>query len=380
MRRISCVCLTVAALLGASTPVFCDDAGAVQAYGKGIDKLQDNDWSGAAAAFRQAVKMKPDYAAAYDKLGLALYDENHQMRAVTDFKLATAIDPRLTIAWYDLGMGFENMDKDVRLKTDARTRERMRQSDEPAAIAAYGNALEVSPSNDVWAEAHSHFRLGVLLRDKAIAAWVALHPDQSLVAPPAPVRGQSQAQTPSVEQANLKAAMGHLEQALTLMPDFPEDRNELGRLYDFIGRYHAAIDQYSRAIAEKPGYAEAYANRGVAWWKAGNWDRALADTRIATQVSPLFAGGHYDFAEVLYAHVQVLRISPTGTDESLIHLEARKAIDEFNLATAQDPAFMPAWYGLARAYAGYFDFPDAEKTYHKILSLDRRQRQAKVEL
>jgi tetratricopeptide (TPR) repeat protein len=205
--------------------------------------------------------------------------------------------------------------------------------------------------------------LGVLLRDDAMAAVEAAEA-AGLKADP--------------DKANLKEAMEHLEEANRLNTDFPEARNELGRLYDIIGRYPEAIAQYDKAIQGHSQYAEAYSNRGVAWWKAGNWDRALEDTRKATEIDPQFAGGHYNFAEVVFARVQELRQDGTAGLRSVIHQEAQKAVDEYRIATELDPDLMPAWYGLAKAYHGYFDFDNAAKTYQAILDKDKRQKRAKA--
>ncbi len=48
----------------------------------------------------------------------------------------------------------------------------------------------------------------------------------------------------------------------------------------------------------------------------------------------------------------------------MIHVRRlKKAVDEYRLATELDPSFMDAWYGLAKAYHGYFDYGNAAKTY-----------------
>ncbi len=165
---------------------------------------------------------------------------------------------------------------------------------------------------------------------------------------------------------------------MKLQIDFPEAYNELGRSYDLIGRYPEAIDVYTKAINGEKDYAEAYSNRGVAWWKAGNWDKALEDCRKAIEMDPKFAGGHYNFAEVVFARVQELRSKGLEGDRSLIHVEAQKAVDEYRVATELDPNFLEAWYGLAKAYHGYFDYGNAAKTYQAILDKDKRQKKAKA--
>lgn len=355
------------ALAFAAAPLPADETPAREAYGAGVDAFQLRHWSAAESHFRSAVKLKSDYAEAYDKLGESLFNEGKVMEAVTDFKLAVAIDPRLTQAWYDEGFGFENLDSDVALKDDDKTRAKLKKTEADDAIAAYRKALEVNPVNDGAALANVHYRLGVLLRDQAMKVWNENHPEDM----------SPTAEAPSLEGANLKEAMLHLEAANALNTDFPENRNELGRLYDIIGRYPEAIEQYDKAIRGQRNFAEAYSNRGVAWWKLGNWDRALEDERKATEIDPRFAGGHYNFGEVVFAHVQELRLAGTDSQRSTIHVEAQKAVDEYRVATQLDPGLMAAWYGLAKAYRGYFDFDNAEKTYNKILDMDKRQHKAK---
>src|SRR5205814_1581310 len=124
-----------------------------------------------------------------------------------------------------------------------------------------------------------------------------------------------------------------------------------------------------KAIEGHKYYAEAYSNRGVAWWHDGNWDNALADCRTAVEIDPKFAGGHYNFAEVVFARVQTL--SANG-DTAVVHQEVEKAIDEYTAATELDPAFMDAWLGLGRAYRAYHDYDKAIQTYEKVLAEDKR--------
>jgi tetratricopeptide (TPR) repeat protein len=363
MLRWTFAAVALAVAAGASA----DQTPAMLAYGRGIDCFQARNWSGAESAFRDAVRLKTDYAEAYDKLGESLFNQGKVFDAVTQFRLSVAIDPRLTVAWYDLGYGYENLDGDVKVKDDAKTRKKLMRTEVDQAIVAYQKALEVSEGNDLASRVNSHFRLGVLLRDRALAAWDAAHPEAS-TAPGAPL---------DMDKANLKEAMLHLEAANELNKDFPEARNELGRLYDVIGRYPEAIEQYDKAIRGDKNFAEAYSNRGVAWWKMGKWDRALEDERKAVEVDPNFAGGHYNFGEVVYAHVEELRLNGKDSERSVIHLESQKAVEEYTLATKLDPKFMAAWYGLAKAEEGYFDFAAAEKTYNQILAMDSRQHKAK---
>ena len=342
------------ALLSAPLPLLrADETPAMEAFYKGVETLQKRDWKGAEKRFRQAIELKHDYAEAYAKLGQSLFNQGRAMEAIEQYRHAAAVDPRLTEAWYGMGFAYENLGTDVRLKDDDKTKKKLGKTEAKDAIAAYQKAVGIAPPNDINAVGNAHFRLGVLLRAQALQG--------------------AQAAT----QANLKESIWHSEQAIKLITDFPEAYNELGRSYDLIGRYPEAIDMYSRAILDDKNYAEAYSNRGVAWWKAGNWDKALEDARKAIVLDPKFPGGHYNFAEVVFARVQELRARGLEGDRSLIHVEAQKAIDEYRVATELDPEFTEAWYGLAKAYQGYHDFDSAAKTYEAILAKDKRQKRAK---
>lgn len=353
----------IAGLAALPFALKADETPAMQAFYEGVAALQKAaieptfkqqqvGWAKAEESFRHAVELKSDYADAYNKLGQALFNQGKLFDAVTEFKHAVAIDPRLTEAWYHLGYGFENIADEKKVKDDDKAKKKLGKTAAKEAIAAYSKAIAVEPSNDIDARARAYFRRGVLLRDAAVAAG-------------------------KKDQANLKPAMLDLEEANKLLTDFPEARNELGRLYDMIGRYPEAIEQFDKAIRGDKLYAEAYSNRGVSWWKAGNWDKALEDTRQATVVDPKFAGGHYNFAEVIFARVQELRLKGGDSDRSVIHLEAQKAVDEYRVCTELDPKFMPGWYGLAKAQHGYHDFEAAAKTYEKIMAMDKREKEAK---
>lgn len=336
----------IAAILA---PALCfAEPDAKEVFSRGEQKLAERNWSAAAKQFEKAVELEKNYAEAWSLWGEAIHNEGEIFEAVTKFKHAVAINPRFTKAWYNLGLGYENLHLEKKLKEDEKARKKISKTQFKNAVEAYQRALAISPMNDERAVADSHFRLGVVLRDMEL-------------------KKDKKAQ-------NFKGSTLHLEAAIKMFPDFPECRNELGRVYDIIGRYPDAIDQFTKAIEGHKYFAQAYSNRGVSWWHDGNWDNALADARKAVEIDPRFAGGHYNLAEVVFARVQELK---TDKDRALVHLEVEKAIDEYKAAVALDPAFMDAWFGLAKAYRAYHDFDSAEATYDKILEMDKKLKGAK---
>lgn len=59
-----------------------------------------------------------------------------------------------------------------------------------------------------------------------------------------------------------------------------------GNRYGRNGVYHRAIQDYSTAIELAPDYAEAWYNRGCAWYEVADYDQAIADLTQAIQLAP----------------------------------------------------------------------------------------------
>jgi len=53
-----------------------------------------------------------------------------------------------------------------------------------------------------------------------------------------------------------------------------------------------AIPLYNQAIAQNPANAQAYAFRGLAYRRLGNYQQAMADLNHAIELDPAFAMGH----------------------------------------------------------------------------------------
>ncbi|MCH9050323.1 MAG: tetratricopeptide repeat protein [Proteobacteria bacterium] len=65
--------------------------------------------------------------------------------------------------------------------------------------------------------------------------------------------------------------------------------NNRGEAYDRKGEYDRAIADYDQAIRLKPDYALAFNDRGVAYYRKGEYDRAIADFDQAIRLKPDYA-------------------------------------------------------------------------------------------
>ena len=91
-------------------------------------------------------------------------------------------------------------------------------------------------------------------------------------------------------------------EAIRLKPDYADAYNNRGVAYAYKGDYDRAIEDFSRAISN-PKYstpAEAYANRGYAWFKKGtlpDLERAIADIGQALKIDPKLDTAKSDLAD-----------------------------------------------------------------------------------
>jgi protein O-mannosyl-transferase len=113
-------------------------------------------------------------------------------------------------------------------------------------------------------------------------------------------------------------AVGHIEKALALKPDYAEARNNLGLVLASHGRIDGALAQFRKALELQPAYAEAHNNLGLLLARRGHFDEAIAHLRRALEIDPGLAGAHYNLAEALAAQGR--------TDEAAAHLRMALAL------------------------------------------------------
>ena len=154
-------------------------------------------------SYKQALKIKPDYADTYYNMGIALKDKGDLEAAIESYKQALKIKP-------DYADAHNNMGNALRDKGDLE-----------AAIESYKQALKIKPDY-----ADSHNNMGAALKDKG----------------------------------DLEAAIESYKQALKISPDYVDAYNNMGNALEDKGDLEAAIESYKQALKINPDYAEAKAD------------------------------------------------------------------------------------------------------------------------
>jgi len=240
----------------------------------------------AIAAYRQAIQIDPNYANAYKNLGNALFFQRKPKEAIAAYRQAIQINPNYAEAYKDLG----NL-----LFIEGK-------SDEE--IANYRQALKVNPQ---WAWAYNKLGrkfYGQSEFERAIAAY-----RQAIQIDPNDAEAYKNLGDALSFQGKLDAAIAAFRQAIDIDPNYTEAYNNLGNALFNQGQPQEAIAAYRQAIQIDPNDAEAYINLGWILQEQGRLDEAIAAYRQAIQLNLKKTQADNHFTERISASLQNIRVN-----------------------------------------------------------------------
>ena len=179
--------------------------------------------------YKQALHINPQYAEAYNNMGIALNGKGDLEAAIESCRQALKIKPDYAEAYNNMGNALSD------------------KGDLGAAIESYDNALTIKPDYfDVF------YNIGNALKD----------------------------------EGDLEAAIHHYKQALDINPDYSLAYNNMGLALSAKGDLEAAIKSYEKVIEIDPYHADTFYNRGNALVKKGNLDAGIKSYKMALNIRP----------------------------------------------------------------------------------------------
>lgn len=325
--------------------------------------------------FQAAVAAHPEFAAAHNSLGVALYDWGDRDGAIACYREAVRLDPRDALAYSNLGADLCEKDVDAAI---AYCREAIRldpqfapphnhlgsalriRGDLDGAVVAHKAALRLDP-----ADARAHNNLGVALYyrkdfDVAIACY-----KEALRLDPVSAAIHDNLGRAQYDKGDVESALISCKAALRLDPAYARAHNTLGGVLYHRKFLDAAIACYKEAIRLDPVYAPAHFNLGMAL-KDLDLDAAGACFREAIRLDPLYAGAHHYLGNVLRltgdphraiaSYKTAIRLGEAGVHSNLgVALKDKGdldgAIDCYREALRLDPNSDAAYSNLGVALA-----------------------------
>lgn len=408
--------MSTASLAAAPSPA------AKAAFEKGEAGLAAGKLDEAAAAYQDAIKATPGYAAALNGLGSVLFKQKKAPEAIAQFRAATAADPSFKLAWFNLGYAARKS-SDFAAAAQAYERYTALDAVDPdgfyglaesykgagqndKAIAAYETYLkkETRPTEQKWIDKAK----------ESIAALKAAAPAPAPVAV-APAPAPAPAPVASAPATNLgavaakKVAEGDklwaekkyreasfaYQDAVNGNPNDVEALFKLGNSYAVLGYYSQAIDRWNTVQQVSPdptvrkSAADNIARAQQKMTQTGGGspqeaNKAPGTGPVAestrTQARQYYEGGvqlitQRRYGEALNYLNESLKLEPALTvgyvarGSTLIGLRrfAEAAVD-YQYALKLDPVRSDALYGLAESYRGMNRIDDARAYYQRYVA------------
>jgi tetratricopeptide (TPR) repeat protein len=251
----------------------------------------------AEAAYRRALKLKPDFAEALNKLSLLLHDCKRLAEAEVVYRRLLKLKPNFAAGHNNLGLCLQDCKRPAE------------------AEVAYRRALQLKPD---FAEAH--YNLGNLLQGSKRLAEAEAAYMRALEFNPNYAKAQLSLGVLLKDSKRLAEAEVAYQRALEVKPDFADAHNNLGILRQGSKRFAEAEAAYRRALEIKPDYAEAHNNLGLLLMDSNRLAEAGVAYQRALEVKPDFADAHNNlgilrqgskrFAEAEAAYRRALEIKP----------------------------------------------------------------------
>lgn len=156
-------------------------------------------------------------------------------------------------------------------------------------------------------------------------------------------------------------AIIHFQEAIELKPDYTPALNNLGTAYLDKEDWHAAIDCFERAAKDLVYMTPHFplTNLGFAYYKLGDYNKAIGYSQDAIDISPNFPKAHHNLG---------LACMAAGR-----HADA---IDALERAAALAPAEAQIHFDLGRAYRLGGEYRKSYESFKKAASLSQRRQLA----
>jgi predicted O-linked N-acetylglucosamine transferase (SPINDLY family) len=245
-------------------------------FQRGLTLAQNGQFEEAVASFQEALRLRPESAAAHNNLGNVFVEQGRVDDAVRSFRQALRYKPDFVSAHSNLGEALR------------------RQGHLEEAVASFRDALRLDPRH-----AHAHNNLAMTLQTQGKLDLAIESYRQALRCMPGYTQAYCNLGTALMEQGTLEEAAANLSKAIELKPDYVEAICNLGIVLSKQDRTDLALVQYQQALRIKADQARIHLNRGMLLAEKGALGEAEASFRRALHIEPDSVEARDNLAAVL---------------------------------------------------------------------------------
>lgn len=354
-------CLVLSGMSRSAVPALAQSPGLAELSSQAKIALRDQQFERAESIYEEIIKLDPRSAEAHSNLGLARYLAGKYPPAITEFQKALALDPHLDHTKILLALSYFDSGDFLRA-TPLLEKAYQTMKDDPVVAAHLGLAYLRQEQDDKALVVLSH--------------WVELEPGSA-----------------DALYFKGKAAMYLASDSFFKLTKIAPDSYRMFQLRAEMLRQQglapAAINEYKKAISEKPGAAGLHYALGTLYREAGRLDESLAEFNEELKISPndamtdFFIGDIYlqqnnQAAAQVYLS-QALAIQPSLPDVQLdmakmYHSQGKveDAVKMLQAVVASAPEQQEAHYLLFGIYKEQGQTESARKELQTFEALKRK--------
>jgi tetratricopeptide (TPR) repeat protein len=264
----------------------------------------------AEAHYREALRLRPDYAEAHNNLGMLLVNAGHVDEAIGHFNEALRLAPNLPFAHCNLGSTLLAVGKPTEAIPHFQRALELRPNYLEAQVS-FGSALLSTGRTDQAIEhfqqavridpdsAGAHIALGTALTSAGRANEAILQHEEALRLKPGSPEAHNGLGVALSQAGRLPEAIEHYQAALRARPDYFEAHTNLAFALKSLGRYQESIDHYQQAVRLAPDLPEPHYNLAIAFTQAGQTQQAIAEYERTLHIRPDYVEALYNLGSVL---------------------------------------------------------------------------------
>jgi Flp pilus assembly protein TadD len=232
----------------------------------GVWFANHGDNTRAAAEFRAALRLRPQYPQAHNNLGMTSEARGDLDQAAAEYRAALVLKPDFAEAHNNLGAALVHQP-----------------GHEADAVAEFQAAVHLQPE---FASAYSNLGRALLLLPGRQAEGLADLRRAVRMRPDLPDLHSNLADALADQQGEGEEAVREYQAALQINPRSAEVRNNLGLALMAQGEFAAAAEELTQALALNPGLIEVRLNLAIAYLNQGRRAEAASQIEAYLQVRP----------------------------------------------------------------------------------------------
>ena len=302
------------------------DTNITNLFSQARHEAEAEQYDKAIADYTEAIRLKPDYAEAYDGRGQAYFRLKQYDKAISDYNEAIRIKADFAEAYSNRAFAYTRAGQYDKAIADCNEAIRIK----PDLAEAYKNRANPHNSLQQYEDAINDCNEAIRLKPDYAEAYANRATGYN-----------------GIKQYD--KAIADCDEALRLKPELFQAHVIRGTTYNFQGQFDKAISDFTEAIRREPDLADAYFFRGYSYIGLKQFDASMADSTEAIRLSPNFANAYNNRA---YAHVCLKQYDACIADATeAIRLDPKLALAYNNRGDA--------YVGLKQYKAGMADLTEA---------------------